>query len=312
MKRWDGKRHCYDCFGLNAPICEQCFKPDPTFKGMPTRDRLLTLVNANAKVYPRVQEELLKKENVARNSLLAKIQRGVTRMSIEATHRINRRHSMFAELRRLGSFVDPEAVRAIKMHMWIMQKSLASYMENLCLESPYLSALAMKGIAKERRHVRITQLPTRKDSYITFVYSNSIYWNQPKHNKFRRMLGSNVVPYQRCKFIIDLPETAISRIENMKEYITIGKEMIDSKVWILFYASGIHPAEHLFEKYQMITDDWKSCADCHAPKLRRGDIANMRALFDQSLDMLYEYEQFLSNLRCKQYEIENKSKTFFV
>ena len=77
MKRWNGSRHCYDCFGLNAPICEQCLKPDPTFKGMPTRDRLLALVNANAKVYPRVQEELLKKENDARNSLLAKIQRGV-------------------------------------------------------------------------------------------------------------------------------------------------------------------------------------------------------------------------------------------
>ena len=279
---------------------------------MSTRDRLLALVNAKAKVYPRVQEELLKKENDGRNSLLVKIQRGVTRMSIEATHRINRRHSMFAELRRLGTFIDPEAVRAIKMHMWAMQKNLVSYLENLCLESPYISALKMKGIAKERRYVRITQPPTREDPYITFVYSNSMYWNKPKSNKFKRMLGSNTIPYQRCKFIIDLLETAISRIENMKGYITLGKEMIDSKVWILLFASGIHPAEHLFEKYQMITDDWKSCPDCHALKLRREDIANMRALFDQSLDMLYEYEQFLSNSRCKQYEIENKSKIFFV
>ena len=233
-------------------------------------------------------------------------------MSIEATHRINRRHPMFAELRRIGTFIDPEAVRAIKMHMWTMQKNLVSYMENLCFESPYLSALTMKGVAKERRYVRITQLPTREDSYITFVYSNSIHWNHPKHNKFKRMLGSNTVPYQRCKFIIDLPKTVISRIENMKKYITKGKEMIDSKVWILFYASGVHPAEHLFEKYQMITDDWKSSADCHPPKLRREDIANMRALLDQSLDMLYEYEQFLSNSRCKQHEIENKSNIFFV
>ena len=90
MKRWNGKRHCYDCFGLDAPICEKCFKPDPTFKGISTRDRLLARVNANAKTYPRVEKGLLKIENDARNRLLEKIQRGVMRMSIEATHRINR------------------------------------------------------------------------------------------------------------------------------------------------------------------------------------------------------------------------------
>ena len=312
MKRWNGKRHCYDCFGLDAPICEKCFKPDPTFKGISTRDRLLARVNANAKTYPRVEKGLLKIENDARNRLLEKIQRGVMRMSIEATHRINRRYPMFAELHRFGTFDEPEAVRAIKIHMWVMQKNLVSYMENLCLESPYLNALTMKGLAKERRYVRIMQLPTRENPYITFVYSNSIHWDRPKSNKFMQLLGSNTIPYQRCKFTIDLPEAVINRIENMKKYITIGKEMIDSKVWMLFFASGVHPAEHLFEKYQMITDDWKSCSDCHTFELDREDLKNMRALFDQSLDMLHEYEQFLNNSRCKQYAIENKSKISYV
>ena len=307
MKRWNGKRHCYECFGLDAPICEECFKPDPTFKGISARDSLLARVNATAKAYPRVEKELLKIENDARNGLLIKIQRGVTRMSIEATHRINRRYPMFAELHRFGVFDEPEAVRAIKIHMQAMQKNLVSYMENLCLESPYLNALTMKGLAKERRYIRIMQLPTHENPYITFVYSNSMHWNQPKSNKFKQLLGSNTIPYQRCKFTIDLPEAVISRIKNMKEYITIGKEMIDSKVWILFFASGVHPAEHLFEKYQMITDDWKSCSDCHPFELSRKDLMNMRTLFDQSLDMLHEYEQFLCNSRCNQCVIECKS-----
>ena len=131
MKRWNGKRHCYECFGFDAPICEECFKPDPTFKGISARDSLLARVNATAKTYPLVEKELLKIENDARNGLLIKIQRGVTRMSIEATHRINRRYPMFAELHRFGVFDEPEAVRAIKIHMQAMQKNLVSYMENL-------------------------------------------------------------------------------------------------------------------------------------------------------------------------------------